>query len=68
MTPDTINLNQNASQCIQTVNNFGSTAYHNICTGTVSNVPWGTLDWAACIFVLVVFITVAAMLVAAFRD
>lgn len=59
------------SECIQTVSNFGSTTYANICDGSSHTVPWGALDWGVfliltgtavlipCIAVLfVVFMTV----------
>ena len=47
MNPDqTINLNQNAAQCIYSANHFGSTVYYNICAHTETVVPWGGADWA----------------------
>jgi hypothetical protein len=42
----TINLNQNAAQCIHSADHFGNTIYYNICTHTEMNVPWGGADWA----------------------
>lgn len=43
--PTEITVNQNAAQCIKEVSYFGSTVYHNICNGTMTNVPWGGADW-----------------------
>lgn len=45
------------NQCIQTVNNLGSTSYYNICTGKISTVPWGQGDFMVMIIVAGCFIT-----------
>lgn len=45
MTDQTITLNQNATACIRSTANVGSTTYQNICDGTSSAVPWGSADW-----------------------
>lgn len=53
MNPDqTINLNQNAAQCIQTASSFGHTAYTNICNGQVHIVEWGGIDWVISILAI----------------
>jgi hypothetical protein len=50
MNPDqTINLNQNAADCIKSATHFGHTTYTNICNGVVSQVSWGGVDWMLCI-------------------
>jgi hypothetical protein len=50
MNPDqTINLNQNAADCIKAASKFGETIYTNICNGNVSHVAWGGVDWLAMI-------------------
>lgn len=44
-----INLNQDIQTldaCLKSINNLGSTTYQNICTGEVSQVMWGGMDWA----------------------
>lgn len=33
------------SACIQAQSNIGETITHNICTGAVAVVPWGSADW-----------------------
>lgn len=43
----TINLNQNAVECLQKINSIGHTTIMNICNGSNSVVPWGSLDWLA---------------------
>ncbi len=43
-----INLNLDAKTleaCIKETYNFGANIYTNICDGSVTNVPWGSLDW-----------------------
>lgn len=53
MNPDqTINLNQNAVDCIKSASHFGETIYTNICNGGVSHVVWGGADWAGCLFLM----------------
>lgn len=47
---DTLNLN--SADCLQTVNDIGVSHIHNICTGAVIDVPWGSLDWAGSAFAL----------------
>jgi hypothetical protein len=42
-----MDINQNVAMCIVKANNIGSTAVHNICSGTSSVVPWGSADWVA---------------------
>lgn len=43
-----INLQQ---QCIKEASNFGNTVYMNVCNGSSSIVPWGSLDWFGWIFI-----------------
>jgi hypothetical protein len=45
MIDQTIDLNHNSAQCIQTASHFGSTVYYNICDGTQHVVAWGGVDW-----------------------
>lgn len=45
MTEQTVNAN--VAECIKSVESFGSTAYHNICNGAVSVLPWGLERWFA---------------------
>lgn len=51
MTQD-VNLNLNHADCLRSVSDFGKTTVHNICTGTTSEVPWGSLDWTVIVTVL----------------
>lgn len=44
-----MDINQNIAACIEHTNNFGSTVAHNICNGTTQVVPWGGVDWMACV-------------------
>lgn len=43
----TINLNQNAVECLQKIFSIGHTTVMNICNGSSTIVPWGSLDWLA---------------------
>ena len=38
-------LDLNSQQCIKDISNFGETVYQNICNGTETVVPWGTMDY-----------------------
>lgn len=52
MNDSVVNLNVDAKtleQCLKATSNYGETLYRNICTGTVTSVPWGTVDWALAI-------------------
>lgn len=41
-------FNVNAAECLRDVTHFGSTAVYNICSGAITNVPWGIGEWATC--------------------
>lgn len=47
---------QITKDCIQSINNIGSTTYQNICNGNISTVPWGSIDWII-VSVVVIFTT-----------
>lgn len=70
MSADQIDLNVNAAQCMKTASHFGFERVHNVCTQTVTDVPWGSADWAGlgvvavlAVFVMAVFAALAAMIV-----
>ena len=51
MNPDqTVNFNNNASQCIHSAGYFGKSIIYNICSGVNTEIPWGGTDWALSIF------------------
>lgn len=39
-------INANIAACMQSANHFGFTRVHNVCTGNIRDVPWGSIDWA----------------------
>jgi hypothetical protein len=45
MNPQT-DINLNHADCLRSVTDFGKTTVHNICNGSVNEVPWGSADWA----------------------
>lgn len=45
----TTDLNLNQADCIRTASSFGKTVYTNICSGTITTIDWGGVDWAAAI-------------------
>lgn len=56
-----INLNTDSKTleaCLKTVNNFGFTVYHNICTGQQSVVSWGAGDWIFNVSAILIFLVV----------
>lgn len=42
-------INFNATECLRTATDIGVERVHNICTGTVTAVEWGSADWALAI-------------------
>jgi hypothetical protein len=48
-----LNLDQNYSECIHAASGLGQTTYYNICGHSVNVVPWGSADWAGCLFLTV---------------
>ena len=67
MVENTHNLNIDAktlSQCLKSTSNFGNTVYNNICTGESSVVNWGGVDWAFCIFLILLGLGVLIFAVA----
>ncbi len=46
----TVTLNK--AECFRDVNYIGWTEVHNVCTGTVSAVPWGVGGWAVAVMVV----------------
>ncbi len=58
---DTLNLN--SADCLKTVRDIGVNHIHNICTGAVTDVPWGSLDWFVIIILGGVFAAVFATLI-----
>ncbi len=56
-----INFNQTYAQCIKEVSDWGSTRIHNICDGSVQNIPWGAMDYVGMAFLVIL---AAAVIVA----
>nr|DAE48918.1 MAG TPA: hypothetical protein [Caudoviricetes sp.] len=40
-----MDMNVNSTECLKTVNFIGYQEVHNICTGAVATVNWGTADY-----------------------
>lgn len=40
-------FNINAAECLREAHHLGHTAVHNVCSGSVTDVPWGLGDWMA---------------------
>jgi hypothetical protein len=62
-----INLNQNVvAECLKGTYDFGGTTIHNVCAGTTTYLPWGSLDWfgmiALCSFGSVIGLSLGLML------
>jgi hypothetical protein len=71
MTTDS-NINLNAADCLRSVSDIGSTHVHNICTGAITDVPWGSADWVLVCAVTLFFggagLPMLAMAWTTFRD
>ena len=60
----TQNLNidsKTLEQCLKSISNFGSTTYHNICTGQTYLVPMGGLDWLELIILSAIGISITLL-------
>ena len=57
-------LNLNSTACIKNQSNIGSDVVHNICTGKITIVPWGSADWLGAIFLSLLLAGCVAMFVA----
>lgn len=40
-------VNLSNSECIVSMTEWGQATVHNICSNTVTSVPWGTIEYAA---------------------
>jgi len=49
-------INLTHADCLKSMSDFGMTRVHNICTGAITEVPWGTADWT----LVIAFCAVAA--------
>lgn len=52
-----MDVNANVSNCLRTAVDIGFYRVHNVCTGEITAVPWGAVDWLG--FTLVAFISLA---------
>jgi hypothetical protein len=70
MIPQT-DLNLNHADCLRSVSDFGKTTVHNICSGSISEVPWGSADWTAAVVLTVlgamIILSFIAMVIAMIR-
>lgn len=48
-------MDQNISFCLKSASHFGSNTYHNVCNGTTTVVPWGSVDWVMNIGAMAIF-------------
>lgn len=58
-----MDVNLNNTACLVKKNNFTETVITNVCTGAVTNVPHGTVDYLGSIMVGIVLIMFISMLV-----
>lgn len=54
-------VNVTHADCLRTTTDIGRQVVHNICNGTVSEVPWGSADWALGLAFIALAIVVLAM-------
>lgn len=48
-----VNINQ--SECLRTVVDIGVNHIHNVCTGAVTDLSWGIVDWANALGLTLIF-------------
>lgn len=58
-----IDANLNNTECVQKISNFGETTVMNICSGSVSHVPWGSMDWSVFIGIGVLMAAVIGLFI-----
>jgi hypothetical protein len=66
MTTPYQDINISRSNCIKPVEHLGSTSYHNICNGTLTEVPWGINHYAKAVVgtvCILTFITLASIFI-----
>lgn len=61
-TEQSIQATLNSAECIQKQNNIGSTAYYNVCNGSVHIVPFGGIDWFGFAFGSVMIVALLSIL------
>jgi hypothetical protein len=70
MNPKT-DVNLNHADCLRSVSDFGKTIVHNICNGSIKEVPWGSVDWMEASFLIAfgafLVLMLAAMVIAMFK-
>lgn len=60
MTDHTVALN--SADCIKSMMHFGFSRIHNICSGTIVDVPWGMMDWVMAMALIGFFLTAGIMM------
>jgi hypothetical protein len=65
---DPTTINANLAKCIQASTNFGNTTYYNVCNNTTSVVPWGAMDYVACLGLIALGVAFIMVLLAITRD
>jgi hypothetical protein len=71
MNPQT-DVNLNHADCLRSVTDFGKTTVHNICNGSISEVPWGSVDWAIAVvlgaFGAIIILAFVALAISTLRE
>lgn len=60
MNESTINLND--AKCIQSMTNWGESVIYNICSGTNTHLPWGTMDYIGTLFLIAIGVAFLGMI------
>lgn len=65
-------INLATKQCLKDISYFGETVYQNICDGTSTTVPWGSIDYVMfgiVILMVLIFTTIFSMMgISMYRD
>lgn len=54
--------NVNLAVCIQKTTDFGVSHIHNVCSGAITDVAWGSVDWMLCIGLIGFGVAMTAMM------
>lgn len=67
-----LTVNANVAKCLQSMTHLGFQRIHNLCSGAITDVPWGFGEWALCVAgtaIAITFIVMfSALAVAIIRD
>jgi len=53
--------NLNFAECIKETSDFGVTHVHNVCSGTLTHLQWGSADWTTAVLLCIAGVVVIGL-------